>query len=372
VLVTLAAAASLAAQTPEGPAPDAQARRVNQRIRALQSEAARLAGQSRSLVVELRKLEIERELRVEEARQAERALADSRQALQATTDRLAALEKARVEQLPDLEVQLVDLYKRGRSGYARMLFGASGIRELARATRAVAALVDINERRIADHQRTLDALREERSTLAQTTRDLQTRETAAIRARTAAERAVAAHGELITRLDSRRDLAAQYVGELQLVYDRLQQQMSDMAAGRPVNAVALPLAPFRGALDWPIAGDVTGRFGQTSGRLGGTAVRNGIEIAAAEGAVVRAVHGGTIGYADAFTGFGTLVIVDHGANNYSLYGYLSEAHVERGHTVESGAELGRAGLSPAGPPALYFEVRIDGRPVDPLQWLEAR
>jgi septal ring factor EnvC (AmiA/AmiB activator) len=71
-----------------------------------------------------------------------------------------------------------------------------------------------------------------------------------------------------------------------------------------------------------------------------------------------------------FTGLGNLVILDHGGNNYSLYGYLGSIRVERGSTVETGAELGRVGLAPAGPPALYFEMRIDGRSVDPLQWLK--
>jgi septal ring factor EnvC (AmiA/AmiB activator) len=113
-----------------------------------------------------------------------------------------------------------------------------------------------------------------------------------------------------------------------------------------------------------------GRFGQTSGRLGGTAVRNGIEIAAAEGSPVRAVHGGTVVHAGPFTGFGTLVILEHGSSNYSLYGYLASASVQQGAMVDAGAELGRVGLAPAGPPALYFEMRIDGNSIDPVQWLK--
>ena len=84
------------------------------------------------------------------------------------------------------------------------------------------------------------------------------------------------------------------------------------------------------------------------------------------------MHGGTVGLAGPFIGFGNLVILEHGPNNYSLYGYLSDIAVERGATVEAGAELGRTGSAPAGPPALYFEMRIDGRSVDPLQWLKAR
>src|SRR4030095_11049395 len=100
--------------------------------------------------------------------------------------------------------------------------------------------------------------------------------------------------------------------------------------------------------------------------------RKGTEIAARDQAPVRAVHGGTVGYAEPFTGFGNLVIVEHGGNDYSLYGYLGSIAVARGDLVETGARLGRVGLAPAGPPALYFEMRIDGRSVDPLQWLKPR
>jgi septal ring factor EnvC (AmiA/AmiB activator) len=250
-----------------------------------------------------------------------------------------------------------------------MIFGAQGLREFARATRAVSALATINERRVAEHRRTLDALSAERATLERTAAELEARNAAARGARTAAERAVSARAALIAQIDSRRDLTAQYVGELQVVGARLQAQI---AAGRGGDVVTVPLAPFRGALDWPAPGRLTGAFGQTSARLGGTAVRNGIEIAAQEETVVRAVHGGTVAHADVFTGFGNLVILEHGGDNFSLYGYLGSIAVARGDRVDTAAELGRVGPSPAGPPALYFEMRIDGRSVDPLQWLRPR
>jgi septal ring factor EnvC (AmiA/AmiB activator) len=364
IVIVLCAVSLTAAQTEDG-----QSRRVDERIRALQRESEDLARQTRTLVGELRQLEIERDIRVAQATQAEAAAAAAAETLARANARLAALEQRRIAQLPDLELQLVDIYKRGRTGYARLLFGAQGMREFARATRAVSALAAINERRVVEHRATLAALADERATLQKTAAELDARGAAARSARIAAERAVTARAALIARIDSQRDLTAQYVGELQDAYNRLQQQI---AAGRPGDAVSLPLAPFRGALEWPAAGRVSGRFGQTDGRLGGTAVRNGIEIAAPEDAIVRAVHGGTIGHADTFTGFGNLVIVEHGGANYSLYGYLGSISVARGDRVATGAELGRVGLAPAGPPALYFEMRIDGRSVDPLQWLRPR
>ena len=349
-------------------APDQAARRIDERMRALQRESDQLAKQAQTLIGELRKLELERDLRTQEALQAETAAAEAQQALASATERLAAIEQQRASQLPDLKVQLVDIYKRGRSGYARMLFGARNLRDFARATRAISALTAINQRRVADHQRTLAALSQERATRERTATELQRKQEAAQQARAAAERALTARAALIKRIDSRRDLTAQYAGELQVAYDRLQQQL---AAGRK-ETVSVPLAPFRGALDWPATGRITGRFGQASDRLGGNAVRNGIEVMVAEDAAVRAVHSGTVSFAGPYPGFGNLVIVEHGGNNYSLYGYLGAITVERGAMVDAGTELGRAGFARAGPPSLYFEMRIDGRSVDPLQWLKAR
>ena len=370
--IALALATAIAAQTPDRSRDEAQVRRVNDRIRALQLEADRLAAQSRTLLGELRGLEIEQQLQIERVRDAQAAVARGRAAIEKAATDIDALEQTRLSQLPDLKVQLVDIYKRGRTGYARLLFGSVGVREFGRATRAVAALMRINERRIAEHRRTLDALHRQRALLEQELSALQARETEERQAQTAADRAVTARTALVAQIDSRRDLNAQFAGELQLSYERLQQQIANAAAGRPTEAVAVPFAPFRGALEWPVPGRVTVGFGQSSRRPGDAAVRNGVEISAEEGTPVHAIHPGTVSYADAFTGFGNLVIVDHGANAYSLYGYLASMSVARGAPVDGGAELGLVGLAPTGPPALYFEVRVDGRSVDPVQWMRAR
>lgn len=348
------------------------ARRVNARMRSLQLEAERLATEARSLLGDLRKLEVERDLQLERLKEAERAASHAQSRLAEMTIKLDSIERQRVAQLPDLRAQLVDIYKRGRGGYARLLLGVSDVRDFGRATRVVAALVHLNEQRIADHKRTLDALRTERAALEQQAHDLELRQAEALQARLAADRAVTARTALIARIDSRRDLNAQLAGELEVAYQDLRRQLDNLASGRPAETVAIPLLPFRGDLGWPVVGRVVGRFGQPSPRLGGTAVRNGIEIAAPEGTPVRAMHSGTVGYADTFTGFNKMVILDHGANQFSLYGYLDEVSVARGDLVAEGAELGRVGSAPAGPPALYFELRIDGRSVDPVQWLKDR
>src|SRR6188508_3251322 len=209
------------------------AQRITDRIRSLQREAERLAKESRSLVGDLRQREIDRDIKVEQLKQAEAVMNEAEKALQSTTTRLSDLEVQRINQLPDLRTQLVDIYKRGRSGYARMLFSAGDLREFARATRAVGALSAINDRRIEEHRKTLEAMRAERAAFEQKAKELQAKTAEARRAKSAADGAVASASELIRQIDSRRDLTAQYVGELQDAYNKVQQQIAALATEKP-------------------------------------------------------------------------------------------------------------------------------------------
>ncbi len=344
--------------------------RVTERLATLEREAARLASQSRTLIGEVRKLEVERDLRVEQARQAEDAATAARDEIEEVRRKLEALEAERTEGLPELRTQFVDLYKRGRRGELALMLSANGLREFARASRAAAALAFRRQRIITDHERTLVGLRAEREALTVKARELRAEESRAVGARRAADRAVAARAALLDDIDKRRDLTAQYLGELRQAYERLGADLTSRTSGRIVEPVSIPLRPFRGVMDWPVAGRLSGRFG-VAGTTG--SVRNGIEVTSAINTPVRAVHDGLVDYAEGFTGLGTLVILDHGANTYSLYGYLAEALVKRGDMVRAGAEVGRVGLAPVGgQPTLYFELRVDGSLVDPIQWLKPR
>ena len=352
------------------PAPDnqQQAERAARRIGALQAESDRLAAQSRTVFGELRKLEVDRALKQEELSKIDRDLLRVTIDRDATAGRLKALEATRIAGTPGVAERLVELSKRGRAGYVQLLLTAGDVRSMGRMARGVAAVAELDRMRLETHRRNvaaekaaLDELSSQRTQVAALQED-------AARAKTALDAAVRAHNRMIDDLDRRRDLAAQYVAELQQA-QRALEQMAIATEGSP-RVVALPIRPFRGDLPWPLQGKVVSRFGRASaGRFGTSIVRNGIEVAGSEGAPVMAVHEGTVAYAAPFSGFGTLVIVDHGGDAYTLYGHLAEAVVKGGTNVNRGTVLGTLGTSPSGAAAAYFEVRIDGRPTDPLQWL---
>lgn len=338
-------------------------------MRALHRQADALIAEEGLLLAQLRHLEIERQLRNEEVAQAARDRVAAQEALAAAVMRSAALRRTAEEAQPDVAGRLARVYKLQRVGFWRLLLDMDDLVSAARAYRTAAALTRIDTDRVAAHQRTLDALAAEQGRLRQQLAAIADIESRATLARNAAARAVESRAMLVKAIDSRRDLTAQLTGELQAAQQRLQTAVGRLGSGVGANP-SLPLRPFQGTLPWPVKGRVISSFGAPPGAAAGAPLAgSGIVIAVLEGQSVRAVHDGTVAYAAPFAAYGNLVIVQHGERSYSLYGHLEALNVAKGEHVEALRPLGTSGTDPSGNPALYFELRVDGRPVDPLQWL---
>lgn len=348
-----------------------QAARARERRKALAEEAARLAAERQTLLARLRRLEIERE--EQEAREQEAAAAErlAQAALAETTERLAALEAEAAAMRPVLRARLRRLYMLGPLDSPRWWLRADDVRAAGRAWRILSMLAERDRAaldRAAAHMRALTLVRAEQEAHA---REAAAQAELARAARQAAADAVARQRALLARLEGEQALARQLAAELAEAEEALREALARAASGTPPAAVAVPIAPFRGDLDWPVAGRLVSRFGRSiQSRFGTVLPRTGVEIAAIEGAPVRAIHDGRVAFADAFSGYGRLVIVDHGGDDFSLYGYLRDITVGRGASVARGTPVGRVGRTPSGTPALYFELRIDGHPVDPLEWMK--
>lgn len=140
--------------------------------------------------------------------------------------------------------------------------------------------------------------------------------------------------------------------------ERLAQQAAEQGVGAGLS---------RGA-PWPLRGNLLGRFGQTRPDTGD--VWRGILINASAGAPVKAIASGSVVFANWVKGYGNLIIIDHGNDYLSVYGYNQSLSRHVGDSVRAGEVVARAG-STGGQvePALYFEIRQGTRPVDPMQWL---
>lgn len=148
------------------------------------------------------------------------------------------------------------------------------------------------------------------------------------------------------------------------------------AAGRAVSPSSVPsnlrTSEF-GRLAWPVEGDIIYSFGRAI-NPDNTAIRwNGIGIRAPLGTPVRTIAGGEVMLAENIGTYGLTVIVQHGGGDYSVYGSLQTASVEKGTKVAPGQVIGSVGRAdPDRPPHLHLEIRPKGRATDPLAWLKQR
>jgi septal ring factor EnvC (AmiA/AmiB activator) len=135
--------------------------------------------------------------------------------------------------------------------------------------------------------------------------------------------------------------------------------------------VAGRFAQLRGKLALPVRGELANRFG--SPRQDGGLMWKGLFIAARPGEDVRAVAAGRVVFADWLRGFGNLLIIDHGDSYLSLYGYNETLYRQVGDTIRSGERVAAVGNTGGHPESgLYFEMRHEGRPFDPMTWVSLR
>ena len=140
---------------------------------------------------------------------------------------------------------------------------------------------------------------------------------------------------------------------------RIQAAQANRQAGGPTST------PSSAGLIWPVNGPVTSPFGWRWGRM-----HQGIDIGVGMGTPIKAAAAGTIIYCGWESGYGNLVVIDHGGNLATAYGHQSSIAVTCGQQVDQGQVIGYVGCTGhCFGPHLHFEVRVNGTPVDPLGYL---
>lgn len=146
---------------------------------------------------------------------------------------------------------------------------------------------------------------------------------------------------------------------------RLITELTSILSDYPITSEE-PFSKLKGSLTWPVAGSLIHDFGQP--RAGGLKW-NGVVLAAPRGQEIRAVYHGRVVFADWLAGMGLLVIVDHGDNFMTLYGYNETTLKSAGDWVAPGDVLATVGDSGGQQrTGLYFEVRQGAKPMNPRQW----
>ncbi|MCS7101207.1 MAG: peptidoglycan DD-metalloendopeptidase family protein [Burkholderiaceae bacterium] len=267
------------------------------------------------------------------------------------------------------------------------------------------------ERLLAHRQRALEELRERRAELTQLQAEAlakreelaaiaadETRNRAQLLRQQAARkqtlarlaRQIAAQRQSIATLERDEKRLANLIEQINRVLAEQARRSAPRTASRP-PAPAAPagsgktveveppaqgaFARLRGKLPLPVEGEIVARFGTPRRTEAGVDAPTwkGIFIRAAEGAAVQAIARGRVVFADWLRGFGNLLILDHGEGFLSVYGNNETLLRAVGDAVEAGQAIAAVGNTGGNAVSgLYFEIRYEGRPIDPLRWVQAR
>lgn len=285
--------------------------------------------------------------------------------------RRQTLREQRREQLDALAKQLAALYRIGDSPQLKLLLNQDDPGRLDRLQTYLNHLSRARARQL-DALARLDArLAETRASLDQRRQRLTELLAEVAEQRSALDRQAREREALVAKLDARysdeqarREALASARSEAEQRLERIREALKRLDQPPPSTAID----KTRGDLPWPVQGRIVSAYGSGEG-----VNRNGLVIAAAAGTPVKAIHSGRVVFADWMRGFGNLLIIDHGDDVMSLYAHVQRFEVPVGARVASDQTVAAVGASGGrSDPALYFEVRKNGEPIDPRRWIRQR
>jgi septal ring factor EnvC (AmiA/AmiB activator) len=271
-----------------------------------------------------------------------------------------------------LSERIVHLYKAGNVSYLKVILEARGIDELERRSYYLQQLARHDSELFSRATTLYRREKEQNKQLLAAKTDL-----------TSTRRELESNLAVLDRRKSSRDLVLAAIQDERSRYSRLLDELEDSAQrlGKLVEALDLQartgksaFPTLKGSLKRPVSGKTITGFGRNrNARFNTYTLSRGVTIRSAEGTPVRAVYNGKVIFADWFRGYGRIVILDHGGGYYTLYGHLSRIMVEMAQEVTTDDVVGHVGDSGSlEGPALYFEIRNGGKPVDPGPWFSKR
>lgn len=311
--------------------------------------------------------------------QARRDAAAAEAELKAVADQIAELEtsamaiQTAVDQGSGYAVnRLIALYKLTRLGESNLLASATSMHDLMRRQSAI-------ERILAHDHQTLSDLMEKKTRLQALMADLTRQKAVKVELSAAHQRAVATlarekerRKNLLAEIKTKKDArlaSIKYLKNAAIELDKTIKNLRRKSASPGDRGGQF--SAYQGLLKMPVDGKVISTYGNyVEPASGATHFRNGIEIQSKHGAPVRAVFAGETIYSSWLKGYGNVIIIAHGKDFHTVYAHAEELFRAKGETVETGEVIATVGDSGSmSGPSLYFEIRREGKPVDPLEWI---
>lgn len=329
-----------------------------------------------SILSTLEEMDDRLRLRQKEAVVFELKIKENDAAMEALSQEIGALKEDIREKGDVISNRIRAIYRERQNGSLKMLFVSQDYMDFLRRFHYLKTIARKEGEMLSLFKKRQAQLEDKNEDLAKTKRQLsQNKETLAHKlVDIRAEKKRKDH--LLARVRNERSSYEKALAELDESSLQLQTMLQtlEQEKKRLQKSFSEKFSKERGRLNWPNDGAVVSLFGRQKHPKFDTYIyKKGIEIETSRGEEVRAVHSGVVQYANWFRGYGMVIIIDHGENYYSIYAHLAKLLVSVGETVLRNkpiGQVGETGLSQGN--NLYFEIRHQGEPMDPLAWLQKR
>jgi septal ring factor EnvC (AmiA/AmiB activator) len=291
----------------------------------------------------------------------------------------------------EIEHRLVSLYKAGELGALRMFFSAESFPQMAENIRYMSSILENDKKLFAEYNYKIEELRRLKVSLEQDmARKERIKDGISLKKREIEGEKNKKFAYLVKVRQDRKGYETS-LKELQANATRLQSMIEHLEAlsrrklssrhgregSRLKHLPELPPVPDRGfasqkgRMALPVRGEIVETYGKHKHpEFNSYTFSKGISIAAGAGTEIKAIYDGSVIFADYFKGYGNMVIVDHGGGYFSLYAHASKITKKVGAEVARNETLATVGdVDSAKGPMLYFEIRYQGKPVDPAGWV---
>ncbi len=307
-----------------------------------------------------------------------KAIRTSKANISLQSKELKKLEQNFTQQTRTLKKQQAFLVKQLRRAYlygeqseAKLLLNSDNPQELAKDMRLFSYINEARSEKISQVQDILKGMKDTEQKILIQKNKLQTQHELQHQQHAELKKEQQSRKTVLAKLNANITNNTQRLEKMRKDQKRLEKLLSELK--QAIASIQLPddAAPFskqKRKLPWPLEGKVTKRFGSRIAQ--GKLTLNGMHIATKENQAVKAIHSGRVIFSNWIRGFGLLIIIDHGNNYMSLYGNNKSLAKDTGDWVRAGEVLAYAGQSNVkSETGLYFEIRKDGKPLNPSRWL---
>jgi len=354
-------------------------KKIEQQIKSVKGEIDNLQKQEIGYLETLHKIEkllqdAEKELHI-----IEKDLEFAQKEIEIVEDEVIIEKEKLKEKIKLLESRLKEVYKHRLTDYLEILFNSESFSDFLTRFRYIKNILSLDAEVVSDIRQQMKKTEDSKINLENREEILSLLKEEVEKEKENIEFSIKTKKSIINKIDSQKEIYLKSLKELEQssqeiknIIERIYKlQEEDYKKASQKEAPTITLKPKKGILALPIQGKLISEYGRQKNTDFNTDTFNsGIDINSPLGQVVHAAGAGEVIYTGSIKGYGQIIIIDHGGRVTTLYAHLSKILIDIGDKVKKEQPIGQVGDSGGVPSTrLHFEVRVEGKPTDPMNWL---